>query len=608
MLLRFTTAGSVDDGKSTLIGRLLYDQGLVARDHLQALGENPDLSLLTDGLRAEREQKITIDVAYRYFEIGTRKFILADTPGHEQYTRNMIIGACSADLTILLVDARKGLTTQTRRHALICSLLGVPQIVLAVNKMDAVDYSQETFEEICQQFYNYCDRLKIGSIVSIPVSALQGDNVVHKSARMAWYDGPTLLHHLQHVHLGSTLNQVDFRLAVQCVVRPHQDFRGLAGRIQSGRIRPGQEVTLLPAGTTTQIKELLGPNGPLEEAQAGQSVIVTLQHELEAGRGTLLVRTQNQPEVAPRLDVNLCWTGDQPLRPHSPYWLLHTTRKIRCQIELVHYRLDVDSLHRHAADSLSLNEIGRVRLLCSEALAFDPYDRNRETGCLALVDPDTHETVAAGMIRGTAPEPEHQTRVFPYQAVIDRASREARQGHRACVIWFTGLSASGKSTLAQELEKHLFALGCNTFALDGDNLRHGLNSDLPFTAAARRENIRRASEVARLAFEQGHIVVASFISPFAEDRLTVRQKIESGRFLEIFVDCPLEECARRDPKGLYARAQRGEIAEFTGISSPYQRPENPELRLPLQPLQDSLRQLLQLLRDREILSGETPTP
>jgi len=607
MLLRFTTAGSVDDGKSTLIGRLLYDQGLVARDHLQAMGENPDLSLLTDGLRAEREQKITIDVAYRYFEIGTRKFILADTPGHEQYTRNMIIGACSADLTILLVDARKGLTTQTRRHALLCSLLGVPQIVLAINKMDAVEYSEETFTRICQEFYEYCDRLKIGSIVSIPVSALRGDNVVHKSARMTWYDGPTLLNHLQHVHLGSTLNQVDFRLAVQCVVRPHQDFRGLAGRIQSGRIRPGQEVTLLPGGTTTQIKELLGPDGPLEEAQAGQSVIVTLQHELEAGRGTMLVRTQNQPEVAPRLDVNLCWTGDQPLRPNSPYWLLHTTRKIRCQIEHVHYRLDVDSLHRHPADRLALNEVGRVRLLCSETLAFDPYDRNRETGCLVLVDPDTHQTVAAGMIRGAAPEPEKRSQVFPYQAAIDRAQKEARQGHRACVVWFTGLSASGKSTLAQELERRLFDLGCTTFALDGDNLRHGLNSDLPFSAAARRENIRRASEVARLAFEQGQIVVASFISPFAEDRLTVRQKIEPGRFLEIFVDCPLEECARRDPKGLYARAQRGEIAEFTGISSPYQRPEDPELRLPLQPLEDSLNQLLQLLRDRELLSRETPT-
>ncbi|MBX3165754.1 MAG: adenylyl-sulfate kinase [Candidatus Eremiobacteraeota bacterium] len=597
-MLRFVTAGSVDDGKSTLIGRLLHDKELIPSDVLQGL---TDLAYLTDGLRDEREQKITIDVAYRYFEIQGRKFILADTPGHEQYTRNMLTGASTADLAVILVDARKGVTSQTRRHTLLCSLLGVPQIVLAVNKMDTVEFQQNVFQRIEQDFYDYADRLKIASIVTIPVSALEGDNIVHKSAHMEWYDGPTLLHHLQHVHLGSLLNQVDFRLAVQCVVRPHQDFRGLAGRVLSGRIRPGQQVTLLPAETTTTIRTILGPGGELDEAVAGQSVLLTLQDEREAARGTMVARTANQPERATRLDVNLCWTDARPLQVHTPYWLLHTSRKIRCQVEHVHYQLDVDSLHRQPAQTLELNQIGRVRLVCSEAVFFDPYDRNRETGSLALVDPQSHHTVAAGMIRGAALDPEKDQRIYPYQASIDRVQREQRQGHLACVLWFTGLSGSGKSTLAQELEKLLFAQNCNTFSLDGDNLRHGLNSDLPFSQAARKENVRRAAEVARLAFEHGHIVLASFISPFAEDRQQARQRIEPGRFLEIFLDCPLEECLRRDPKGLYARAQRGEIPEFTGISSPYEKPQNPELHLPLQPLERSLQQLLDLLKIRHIL-------
>ena len=597
-MLRFVTAGSVDDGKSTLIGRLLHDKELIPDDQLKGL---TDLAYATDGLRDEREQKITIDVAYRYFELQGRKFILADTPGHEQYTRNMLTGASTADLAVLLVDARKGISQQTRRHTLLCSLLGVPQIVLAVNKMDAVDYQQEVFEQVERDFYAYADRLKIASVVTIPVSALQGDNVVHKSRHMGWYEGPTLLHHLLHVHLGSLLNQLDFRLAVQCVLRPHQDFRGLAGRVLSGRIRPGQQVTLLPAETTTTIGAIQGPEGELEEAQAGQSVILTLQDEREAARGTMVARSANLPERATRLDVNLCWTDAKPLQIRSPYWLLHTSRKVRCQVEHVHYQLDVDSLHRQPADTLELNQIGRVRLLCTEAVFFDPYDRNRETGCLALVDPNTHQTVAAGMIRGAAPDPEKDQRVYPYQATVSRTQREERQGHGACVVWFTGLSGSGKSTLAQELEKILFAEGYNTFCLDGDNLRHGLNSDLPFSAAARKENVRRASELARLAFEHGHIVLASFISPNAEDRESARRKIEPGRFLEVFVDCPLSECRRRDPKGLYARESRGEIPEFTGITAPYEAPGNPELHLPLQPLEESLRQLLDLLKTRQIL-------
>jgi bifunctional enzyme CysN/CysC len=600
-MLRFVTAGSVDDGKSTLIGRLLHDTDLIPTDHLKGL---EDLSYLTDGLRDEREQKITIDVAYRYFEIQGRKFILADTPGHEQYTRNMLTGASTAQLAVLLIDARKGVTTQTRRHALICSLLGVPQIVLAVNKMDAVEFRRDIFQRVERQFFDYSDRLKIASIVSIPMSALQGDNVVHKSAAMGWYQGPTLSQHLQHVHLGALANQVDFRLAVQCVVRPDQDFRGLAGRVLSGHVRVGDAVTLLPSGTTSRVASLQGPDGPVNEARPGHSVILRLAEEREAGRGTMVVRSANQPERATRLDVNLCWTDASPLQLNSPYWLLHTTRKLRCQVEHIHYRLDVDSLHRQTTDSLQLNDIGRVRLLCSEPVFFDPYDRNRETGSLALVDPHTHQTVAAGMIRGAAPEPEKLQTIYPYQATISRTQREQRQGHKACVLWFTGLSGSGKSTLAQELEKLLFARNCNTFSLDGDNLRHGLNHDLPFSAAARTENIRRAAELARMAFEHGHIVLASFISPFADDRLQARRRTEPGYFLEVFVDTPLEVCVQRDPKGLYARARRGEIAEFTGVSSPYERPTQPELHLQQSSLPEALQKLIELLETRGILPAQ----
>ena len=598
-MLRFVTAGNVDDGKSTLIGRLLHDTNLIPTDHLKGL---EDLSYLTDGLRDEREQKITIDVAYRYFEIQGRKFILADTPGHEQYTRNMLTGASTAQLAVLLVDARKGVTTQTRRHALICSLLAVPQIVLAINKMDAVDFQQAVFQKVERQFFAYSDRLKIASTVSIPMSALQGDNVVHKSAAMSWYEGPTLLQHLRQVHLGALANQVDFRLAVQCVVRPDQDYRGLAGRVLSGHVRVGDAVTLLPSGATSRIDSIQGPDGPTSEALPGHSVLLRLTDEREAGRGTLVVRSANQPERATRLDVNLCWTDAAPLQLYSPYWLLHTSRKLRCQVEHIHYRLDVDSLQRQPADTLQLNDIGRVRLLCSEPVFFDPYERNRETGSLALVDPHTHQTVAAGMIRGAAPEPEKELTIYPYQATISRTQRERRQGHKACVLWFTGLSGSGKSTLAQELEKRLFARNCNTFSLDGDNLRQGLNHDLTFSAAARKENIRRAAELARMAFEHGHIVLASFISPFLDDRLKARRRIEPGCFLEIFVDTPLEVCMQRDPKGLYARTSRGEIPEFTGISSPYERPVQAELILQNPSLESSLHQLVELLESRGILS------
>ncbi|MBT9584920.1 adenylyl-sulfate kinase [bacterium] len=605
MLLRFATAGSVDDGKSTLIGRLLYDRNLLLDDQLEALQRvGPlDLSLVTDGLRAEREQKITIDVAYRYFESGKRKFILADTPGHEQYTRNMITGASTAELVIVLVDARKGLTSQTRRHALLCALLGVPQVVLAVNKMDAVHYQESIFDDLCQQFLEFCSHLQIRNLISIPMSALRGDNVVDRSAAMPWYQGPTLMQHLQQVRVSGGLNVVDFRFAVQCVIRPHQDFRGLAGRVCSGRIRPGQAVTLHPSGSQTQVQSILGPDGRLQQAEAGDCVVITLAHEVEASRGTMLSRQANQPQLGTDLDVNLCWLGAPPLRLNTAYWLLHTTRRVRCQVEQVNYRIDVDSLHQQPATQLTLNEIGRVHLRTSEPIAFDPYSTNRATGAFVLVDVATHQSVAAGIIRGRATPTVNPRQVYYQAGSVTQAERQQRLGHQACVIWLTGLSASGKSTLAKALERTLFDLGCSTFYLDGDNLRHGLNRDLGFSAADRQENIRRVAEVAQLAYQHGQIVLCSFISPFAQERAMARQLIPDGHFFEIYLNCSLEECARRDPKGLYARALEGSISEFTGVSSPYEPPQNPELALPTDTLSpaEACQQVLNILRERQIL-------
>jgi bifunctional enzyme CysN/CysC len=608
MLLRLATAGSVDDGKSTLIGRLLHDRNLLFEDQLEALlranpGSPLDLALVTDGLRAEREQKITIDVAYRYFESGKRKFILADTPGHEQYTRNMITGASTAELVIILVDARKGLTRQTRRHALIGSLLGVPQVVLAVNKMDAVDYQESVFASICEQFLDFSSRLELGNLVCIPMSALHGDNVVETASSMPWYEGPTLMQHLQQVHISSGLNVVDFRFAVQCVIRPHQDFRGLAGRVCSGRVRCGQAVLLMPAGLEATIEGLHGPDGAVDEAEAGDSVVITLDQALEAGRGTMLCRRGNQPQVAHDLDVNLCWMSESPLRCDSTYWLLQTTRRVRCQVEKIHYRLDVDTLHRQPASELALNEIGRVHLRSSEPIAFDPYTMNRVTGSLILVDGSTHQSVAAGMIRGRATPRERPRQVYYQAGSVTPAERQQRQGHPPCVLWLTGLSGSGKSTLARALERILFDRGCSTFYLDGDNLRHGLNQDLGFSQADRQENVRRLAEVAHLAYQHGHIVLCSLISPFAEDRARARQLIPTGHFLEIYVCCSLEECARRDPKGLYARAREGNLSQFTGLSSPYEEPQHPELKLNTGQLSvaESCQQVLNMLTARQIL-------
>ena len=603
-LLRFTTAGSVDDGKSTLIGRLLYDTKSIFEDQLEAIegasrrrGEGyVNLALLTDGLRAEREQNITIDVAYRYFATPKRKFIIADTPGHIQYTRNMVTGASTAELAIVLVDARKGVLTQSRRHGFLSSLLRIPHVVVAVNKMDLVDFSEDVYEQIVRDYREFAEKLDVRSLTFIPISALLGDNVVEKSANMPWYDGGTLLHTLETVNVGANRNLVDFRFPVQYVIRPHQDFRGFSGRIASGTIQPGEEVVVLPSGHGSRIREILAGGVAVPEAAAGDSVVVTLEDEIDVSRGDMLVRRRNVPTVQQRFDATLCWMNEQPLDPATGYVLMHTTRQVQAMVSEVVYRIDVDTLHREDVDSLGLNDVGRVEITTSAPVFFDPYAQNTLTGSFILVDPHTHLTVAAGMIRGEVKEPPAPVEasrsvgsapptgtatpdVVWEEWNVPREERELRNGHRAAILWFTGLSGSGKSTIARQVERELFASGCRTMLLDGDQLRHGLCSDLGFGDADRSENIRRVGEVARLFFEQGSIVLCTFVSPFRRDRERVRSLFPDSRFVEIHVDADVKTCAARDPKGLYARALRGEIPDFTGVSSPYEPPDEAELVL-----------------------------
>ena len=600
-LLRFTTAGSVDDGKSTLIGRLLYDTKSIFEDQLEAVadasrrrGEGLNLALLTDGLRAEREQNITIDVAYRYFATPRRKFIIADTPGHVQYTRNMVTGASTAELAVVLVDARKGVLTQSRRHAFISSLLGIPHMVVAVNKMDLVDWSESVFDDIREEFTRFSEKLGITDRTFIPMSALLGDNVVDPSENMPWYGGSTLLHYLENVSLGAHRNLVDFRFPVQYVVRPDQDYRGYAGRIASGAVRPGEEILVLPSKQQTRVRSIDTLEGSLDEAAAGESVTLTMEDELDIRRGDMLVRPMNLPTVGTEIDATLCWTSEEPMKPGGQYWLRSTTREVKAFISRLVYRIDVDTLHRETVEHLSLNDIGRAQITTADPLFFDRYDLNRETGSFILVDAHTNDTVAAGMIRGEArsaedlPEEDEAAarrvrRTSPDVVWegwnIDLAEREARNGHTAAVLWFTGLPGAGKSTLAQAVERRLFEAGCQTMLLDGDQVRHGLCGDLGFEPEDRQENIRRVGEVASLFFRQGCLVLCTFVSPFRDDRARARALVPEGRFVEVFVDTPLEECQQRDPKGLYARAREGEIAHMTGVSSPYEAPEDPELRV-----------------------------
>jgi bifunctional enzyme CysN/CysC len=591
-LLRIATAGSVDDGKSTLIGRLLYDSKAIFEDQLsavektsQARGQDaPDLALLTDGLRAEREQGITIDVAYRYFATPKRKFIIADTPGHIQYTRNMVTGASTADVALILIDARNGVLEQSRRHAFLASLLGIPHLIICINKMDLVEYSQQRFEEIREEFRRFAMKLEVADLSFIPISALTGDNVVARSTAMPWYEGTSLLHQLEEVHVASDRNLIDVRFPVQYVIRPHQssdaqlhDFRGYAGTIAGGVMRAGDEVTVLPAGFTTSVAAIWAPGGErLSEAFAGQAVTIELADDIDVSRGDLICRPHNRPHIGQDIDAMVCWlSADTQLTPGARYTVQHTTRATRAVVRELDYRLDVNTLHRdEAAAGLMLNEIGRIRLRTQQPLLFDAYRRSRETGSFILVDEATNKTVAAGMITGPT---QHEAKVVWHRGSVQRQERATT----GMTVWLTGLSGSGKSTVAAELERRLVASGRPAYLLDGDNLRHGLNADLGFSAADRAENVRRVGEVTKLLADAGVVAIASLVSPYAADRARVRDSHADASlpFLEIFVDTPLAVCEARDPKGMYARARAGEIKNFTGIDDPYEPPASPHLRL-----------------------------
>ncbi|MQA60192.1 MAG: adenylyl-sulfate kinase [Actinophytocola sp.] len=585
-LLRMATAGSVDDGKSTLIGRLLYDTKTILSDQLAAVeltsrerGEDqPNLALLTDGLRAEREQGITIDVAYRYFATPKRKFIIADTPGHVQYTRNMVTGASTADLALILIDARKGVLEQSRRHAFIASLLGVGHLVVCVNKMDLVDYSAERFEEIREEFAAFAMKLDVSDLTFVPVSALHGDNVVHRSAEMPWYEGTSLLHHLEEVYVASDRNLIDARFPVQYVIRDQgSDFRGYAGTVAGGIFKPGDEVVALPSGFTSTVRAIWGPGGePITEAFPPQAVTVQLTDDLDVARGDLLCRPGNRPQASQSVDAMVCWLTERSrLTPGAKYAIRHTTRSAKASVVELDYRLDVNTLHRdEAAESLALNEIGRIRLHTQSPLQFDPYRRNRLTGSFVLVDEATNDTVAAGMLLG----PHLATAKVVWQHGTLGREERATQG---LTVWLTGLSASGKSSVAAELERLLVAEGRPAYLLDGDNLRHGLNGDLGFSAADRAENVRRVGEVARLFADAGMVAIASLISPYRADREQVRAAHQAAGlpFVEVYVDTPLEVCEARDPKGMYAKARSGEITGFTGVDDPYEPPVHAELVL-----------------------------
>ena len=592
-LLRLATAGSVDDGKSTLIGRLLYDSKAVMEDQLAAVertsrergNEYTDLALVTDGLRSEREQGITIDVAYRYFATARRKFIIADTPGHLQYTRNMVTGASTAQLVIVLVDARHGLLEQSRRHAFLASLLGVQHIVLAVNKMDLIDWDQERYTWIRDEFHAFAARLDIHDVTTIPISALHGDNVVTKSDKAPWYDGPPLLSHLEDVYIAGDRNLVDVRFPVQYVIRPqtreHADHRSYAGTVASGIMRPGDEVVVLPSGKTSLITAIDGPEGPVVEAFPPMAVSISLADDIDISRGDLLARPQNQPAATTEFDAMVCWMADEAaLEPGRDYVIKHTTRTTRVRVTALDYRLDVNTLHRDkSATALKLNELGRVSLRTQVPLLLDEYTRNAATGSFILIDPDTNVTVAAGMVRDTTPVATRTAtpNTVRHQSLVTAGERLTR----GRTVWFTGLSGSGKSSVAVLAEQSLLEHGCPAYILDGDNLRHGLNADLGFTMADRAENLRRLAHVATLMADAGLTVLVPAISPMAEHRELARTvHTEAGiEFFEVFVDTPLADCERRDPKGLYAKARAGEITHFTGIDSPYQRPKNPDLRL-----------------------------
>jgi bifunctional enzyme CysN/CysC len=586
-LLRFLTCGSVDDGKSTLIGRLLYDSSLVYEDQVRNAehdswrpggnrGGTLDLALLIDGLQAEREQKITIDVAYRYFATPRRKFIVADTPGHVQYTRNMATGASNCDFAVLLVDARAGVLTQTRRHACILSLLGIGRIALAVNKMDLVDFDQARFEAIAEDFANFAAPLGFELITAIPLSALKGDNVISPSAHMHWYRGPTLLGHLETVDLGRATGERPFRFPVQWVNRPHLDFRGYAGTVASGVVRRGDEVVINPSGRQAHVARIVTADGDLDAAQEGDAVTLTFAEEVDVSRGDIITLPAALASVADQIAARLIWFDEEPMLPGRAYTLKCGCQTTTATVSNLKYKLNVDNLDHVAGKTLELNEVGSCNLSTAKALVFDPYAENVDTGSFILIDRFTNGTVAAGMIEFGL---RRATNIQWQELFIDKAARAGLMEQKPCVLWFTGLSGAGKSTIANMLEKRLHALGRHTYMLDGDNIRHGLNKDLGFTDADRVENIRRVAETARLFVDAGLIVMVSFISPFRSERRMARDLFQEGEFIEVFVDTPIEVCEARDPKGLYRKARAGLITNFTGIDSLYESPENAELTL-----------------------------
>jgi bifunctional enzyme CysN/CysC len=584
-LLRFLTCGSVDDGKSTLIGRLLYDSAQVYEDQLRSAERDAkgpggartlDLALLVDGLQAEREQKITIDVAYRYFSTPRRKFIVADTPGHVQYTRNMATGASNCEFAVLLVDARSGVLTQTRRHACIVSMLGIRKIALAVNKMDLVDFDQARFEAIVENFVSFAAPLGFEAVTCIPVSALKGDNVLKPSQAMRWYHGPTLLGHLETVVVVSEKRDEPFRFPVQWVNRPHLDFRGYAGTVASGQVKPGDEVVIQPSGKRAHVGRIVTADGDLAVAHRGEAVTLTFAEDVDVSRGDILATPDTAPAVADQIAARIVWFDEEPMLPGRSYAIKCGCQTTTATISSLKYKLNVDSLDHVAGKTLELNEVGSCNLSTVRPLVFDPYAENAETGSFILIDRFTNATVAAGMIEFGL----RRATNIQWQALsIDKTARAGLKGQRPCVLWFTGLSGSGKSTIANMLEKRLHALGRHTYVLDGDNIRHGLNKDLGFTDADRVENIRRVAETARLFVEAGLIVMVSFISPFRSERRMARELLQEGEFVEVFVDTPLEICEARDPKGLYRKARAGLISHFTGIDSDYEVPEQPEISL-----------------------------
>lgn len=615
-LLRFITCGSVDDGKSTLIGRLLHDSGMIFEDHLAAItrdskrhgttGEEPDLALLVDGLQSEREQGITIDVAYRYFSTATRKFIIADCPGHEQYTRNMATGASTAELAVILVDARKGVLTQTRRHSFICALLGIPRAIIAVNKMDLVDFDQEIFEKIREDYAEFVGDLGFQEVDFVPVSALTGDNVVRGSECMSWYNGKPLLELLETVPLKSRREDQVFRLPVQYVNRPNLDFRGFSGTVASGTVSPGDRIRVASSGKESTVERVVTYDGDLESASSPQAVTLTLADEIDISRGDMLVSANDDVAYGRSFEATLIWMTESDLKSGAGYLFKIGAKTIAGRITELVYETDVNTLEQRPVERVSLNGIVRCRVELSEPVVLDPYRQLPETGALIVIDRLSNGTYGAGMLENPLDDArltgDGGGNIVWHKQKVDKQARAALKQQKPAVLWFTGLSGAGKSTLANALEQRLAAAGFHTYLLDGDNIRHGLNRDLDFTARGREENIRRIGEVGKLFVDAGLLVITAFISPFRTDRATVRDMLDSDEFVEIYVDTPLEICEERDPKGLYRRARAGEIKNFTGIDAPYEVPENPELALNGDSQVDqSIDQVIAYLQERGII-------